>query len=115
VKQRFNPVNAVEKRRNACDALGHCDKQSCIVSEGTPDLSGWHLNPWACCRMNAVFLSLRALKISLMSDGKGNLLGSNQDSQEVGRSRTDRCVVGDDDGFRAVTVVGHGLGGKSGA
>jgi hypothetical protein len=43
VKQRFNPVNAVEKRRNACDALGHCDKQSCIVSEGTPDLSGWHL------------------------------------------------------------------------
>ena len=65
--------------------------------------------------MNAAFLSLRALKISLMSDGKKNLLGSNQDAQEVGRSRTDRCAVGDDDGFRAVTVVGHGLGGESGA
>jgi len=31
-------------------------------------------------------------------DGKKKFIGSNQDSQEVGRSRTDRCVVGDDDG-----------------
>jgi hypothetical protein len=44
VKQRFNPVNAVEKRRNACGALGRCDKQSCVVSEGTPDLSGRAFN-----------------------------------------------------------------------
>ena len=44
-----------------------------------------------------------------------NLLGSNQDSHVVGWGRTDYCVVGDDDGFRAIAVVGHGLGGESGA
>ena len=41
-----------------------------------------------------------------------NLLGSNQDAQVVGWSRTDGCAVSDDDGFRAIAVVGHGLGGE---
>jgi hypothetical protein len=34
---------------------GHCDKQSCIVSEGTPDLSGRAFHHATRCRMNAAF------------------------------------------------------------
>ena len=43
------------------------------------------------------------------------LLQSDQNPQEVGGCRIGRGIVGDDDSFRAVAVVGHGLGGECGA
>jgi hypothetical protein len=44
VKQRFNPVNAVEKRRNACEHTWTLRQTKLHRSEGTPDLSGRAFN-----------------------------------------------------------------------
>jgi hypothetical protein len=41
---KWSPAMGVMNESGKKSAPGHCDKQSCIVSEGTPDLSGRAFN-----------------------------------------------------------------------
>jgi len=55
----FNvPLNIPLRFRPASGATGHSDKRSCLIAEGTPDLSGRHFILQARCRINAAFPSL---------------------------------------------------------